>query len=201
MSAGELMQEPRPGLAAAKALPKPLRRCRRVVAVTLHLPEFLVAAAGLVQRLGEAGRQIDVLVAASSDEPSEEAAHAGLRELRVPELARHRLALPIPFGAEREPDLVAAMSELVGFDPEPGVYCLAPDIDSCADPSRLAVSAAARRIAEVYGLSLVRYSAAPDSMRTAVELDVDEWSRKCAGLAACATQVTPLSGRLEYYAL
>ena len=34
----------------SRTLPAQLRRCRRVVAVTVHLPEFLVAASGLVQR-------------------------------------------------------------------------------------------------------------------------------------------------------
>jgi len=33
---------------AASALPAQLRRCRRVVAITVHLPEFLLAASGLV---------------------------------------------------------------------------------------------------------------------------------------------------------
>ena len=35
----------------------------------------------------------------------------------------HRLGLPGPLGPLAESDLVAALSELVGFDPEPGVYC------------------------------------------------------------------------------
>jgi hypothetical protein len=53
-----------------------------------------------------------------------------------------------------EADLVAAMSELVGFDPEPGVYCLAP---TPSDPGRVAAARAAQRIAQVYGIPLLRY--------------------------------------------
>ncbi|MGH8917389.1 MAG: hypothetical protein ACRD0H_03475, partial [Actinomycetes bacterium] len=55
-----------------------------------------------------------------------------------------------------ESDLVAAMSELVGFDPEPGVYCLAP-APWPTDPGREVVIAAAQRIARVYGIPLLRY--------------------------------------------
>ena len=57
-----------------------------------------------------------------------------------------------PLGVEVEDDLVAAMSELVGFDPGPGVYCLAP-----ATPEDGVLDQAARRIARVYGLPLLRY--------------------------------------------
>jgi len=51
---------------------------------------------------------------------------------------------------------VAAISELVGFDPEPGVYCLAP-VSAPADAARAVVNRAARRIAQVYGIPLLRY--------------------------------------------
>jgi hypothetical protein len=74
--------------------------------------------------------------------------------LGLDEVHLHRLALPSPLGAAAEPDLVAALSELVGFDPEPGVRVLAP---VPGDPERNAIDRAARRIAEVYGLPLQRY--------------------------------------------
>jgi len=70
---------------------------------------------------------------------------------RDPELAGvrvHRLGLPSPLGPVAEPDLVAAMSELVGFDPEPGVYCLAP-ASAPTDAARGVVIGAAQRIAQV----------------------------------------------------
>ena len=76
--------------------------------------------------------------------------------LGLDEVHLHRLALPSPLGAAAEPDLVAALSELVGFDPEPGVRVLAP-VPAPGDPERGVVDRAARRIAEVYGLPLQRY--------------------------------------------
>lgn len=67
----------------------------------------------------------------------------------------HRLGLR-GVAAGSESDLVAALSELVGFDPEPGVYCLAP-VASADDPSRAVLISAVERIAQVYGLPLLRY--------------------------------------------
>lgn len=94
------------------------------------------------------------------DEPDEDAARAELRaeidRLGLPGLRVHHLGLPAPLGLSDEADLVAALSELVGFDPESGVYCLAP-APVAADPSRTVLGAAARRIAQVYGLPLMRY--------------------------------------------
>src|SRR5882757_10672632 len=55
----------------SRSLPAQLRRCRRVVAITVHLPEFLLAASGLVQRLGAAGVRTDLLVAAAEPDPDE----------------------------------------------------------------------------------------------------------------------------------
>ena len=64
----------------------------------------------------------------------------------------HRLALDAPLSDTVEDDLVAALSELIGFDPGRGVYCLAP-----ATPSDGVLVQAAQRIARVYGLPLLRY--------------------------------------------
>ena len=61
-----------------------------------------------------------------------------------------------PLGTAADGDLVAALSELVGFDPEPGVQCLAP-VPLPTDPARAAIERAVRRIAEVYGLPVQRY--------------------------------------------
>ncbi|HWN31978.1 MAG TPA: hypothetical protein VNP03_04505 [Pseudonocardia sp.] len=184
----------------SRTLPPQLRRCRRVVAVTVHLPEFLVAAAGLVQRLAAAGVRTDVLVAAEADQQADVAAELALGELGVPELARHRLALPTPIGPDRADDLLAGLSELVGFDPEPGVYCLAPAVDGL-DAGQAVVGEAARRIARVYRLKLVRFTATPDAASVHLELDGAERARKAAALGACATQVTPLTGPHEYFGL
>jgi hypothetical protein len=81
---------------------------------------------------------------------------AGIDRLGLPGLHLHRLGLRKPYPATAEDDLVAAMSELIGFDPEPGVYCLAPVPDP-GDAARGVVNRAAQRIAQVYGIPLLRY--------------------------------------------
>lgn len=81
---------------------------------------------------------------------------AAADRLGLDELHLHRLALPQPLGATAEPDLVAALSELVGFDPEPGVRVLAPAAVP-GDPQRTAIDRAVREIVQVYGLPLQRY--------------------------------------------
>lgn len=81
---------------------------------------------------------------------------AAVAELGIDELHVHRLGLRLPLGAAADGDLVAALSELVGFDPEPGVQCLAP-VPMPADPARAAIERAVWRIAEVYSLPVQRY--------------------------------------------
>src|SRR5580765_7498552 len=73
---------------------------------------------------------------ADSTDPEDDAAEAAavrreelraeIAELGVPGLRVHHLGLRNPLQPAHVPDLVAALSELVGFDPEPGLYCLAP---------------------------------------------------------------------------
>jgi hypothetical protein len=198
MAAGELVPGATRDPGSASALPAALRRCNRVVVATVHAQDLLLDASGLLQRLGSTGVPVDVLVAADATEEADDAAAAGFDELRVAGLERHRLALPAPFGADREDDVVAALSELVGFDPEPGLFCLAPAADGRAS-SRQTVGAAASRIAWVYGLPLVGFSAPADGAATGLDLEPEEWTRKYAGLAACAAAVAPLSGRREYF--
>jgi hypothetical protein len=91
----------------------------------------------------------------ATDEPTDEV-RAAADALGLDELHLHRLGLRPPLGPAAEADLVAALSELVGFDPEPGVYCLAP-LPLPGDPARSVVDRAVRRIAQVYGLPLVHY--------------------------------------------
>ena len=90
------------------------------------------------------------------DADGEDELLAGANLLNLKELHLHRLALPAPLGAAAEPDLVAALSELVGFDPEPGVQVLAP-VSLPGDPQRSVVERAVREIVQVYGLPLQRY--------------------------------------------
>lgn len=135
----------------------------RAVAVTVSPMELLRPESHLAELI--AGfPQVELLVAAddSRADPEDdidrqgEELRASAARLGLSGLALHRLGLPSPLPATAENDLVAAMSELVGFDPEPGVYCLAP-ASAPADPARGVVERAAQRIARVYGIPLLRY--------------------------------------------
>ena len=154
-------------------------RDRRFVAITVGAVELLRPESDLV-RLVEGAGHVDVLIAADDtpigapaplgvlagceidgaacDEPDEDSGpvHDEFTALGLPDLAVHRLGLRLPLGPQSEADLVAALSELVGFDPEPGVYLLAPAV-APTDPSRVAVDAAVQRIARVYGIPLLRF--------------------------------------------
>jgi hypothetical protein len=77
-----------------------------------------------------------------------------LADLDLPGVRVHRLDLALPLTGRAEDDLVAGLSELIGFDPEPGLVCLAP---APVDPDGDVVSRAAQRVAQVYGLPLRRF--------------------------------------------
>jgi hypothetical protein len=141
--------------------------CGRAVAVTVSPMELFRPESDLA-RLVEGFREVELLVAVDDgypdradpdddhlDGPGDELRDTAAR-LGLPGLRLHRLGLPDPLLATAEDDLVAALSELVGFDPEPGVVCLAPAPDP-ADPARSAVNRAVQRIAQVYGILLLRY--------------------------------------------
>jgi hypothetical protein len=87
--------------------------------------------------------------AVEPDEPRVAVADLGLPGLEV-----SRLDLSTPLTGHAEDDVVAALSELIGFDPEPGVVCLAPTPE---DADSAVVSRAAQRVAQVYGLPLLRF--------------------------------------------
>jgi hypothetical protein len=133
----------------------------RAVAVTVSPMELLRPESHLAELIAGFA-QVDLLVAAddTQTDPDDdldqlgEELRASAARLELPGLALHRLGLPNPLPATAESDLVAALSELVGFDPEPGLYCLAP---ASADPARSAVERAVQRIARVYGIPLLRY--------------------------------------------
>jgi hypothetical protein len=155
---------------------------RRVVAVAVSAMELLRPGSDLVRMIDGAG-YVDLLLACEDErvaEPSPVGVLGGgeldaaewiddedddddVDELRaavdllgIDELHLHRLALPAPLGVTADPDLVAALSELVGFDPEPGVRVVAP-LPSPADPGRSAIDRAVRQIVQVYSLPLQRY--------------------------------------------
>lgn len=90
------------------------------------------------------------------DDEDDDGVAAAVEALGLQDVHVHRLGLPGRIAATAEDDLVAALSELVGFDPEPGVYCVAP-LPAPADPERTTVVAAVQRVVRVYGLPLLRY--------------------------------------------
>lgn len=139
---------------------------RRVVAIASDAVELLRPASDLARLLTSFGRA-DVLfalenvpVAVDEDDPDDwvndvdvvDEVRVAAAELQHPDLVVHRLGLASPLSSEMEGELVAAMSELIGFDPEPLVYCLAP-----AAPADGVLARAAQRIAQVYGLPLLRF--------------------------------------------
>lgn len=182
MSAVPKVVVPAPtGVAGAAPFVLPVLR-RRVVAVAVSPMELLRPESDLARVL-RGFPQVDLLVAAddlpvvapgavgvlgdTGDLPAfpagddgsdgdDAAPGAAIAGLGLTGLQVHRLGLRAPLSGLAEADLVAALSELVGFDPEPGVYCLAPAVVG-AEPSRAVVSSAAQRIAQVYGLPLLRY--------------------------------------------
>jgi hypothetical protein len=141
----------------------------RAVAVAATPAELLRSGSDLA-RLVAGFPEVELLVAADDsavwadpdDDDLDRAGdelRAGAAGLALPGLRLHRLGLRSPLPAVAEDDLVAALSELVGFDPEPGVYCLAPAPDP-TDAARAVVNRAAERIAQVYGIPLLRYGCA-----------------------------------------
>lgn len=137
------------------------------VDVLVALADEPAAAPGPVgvldpDRVGAPDGPGDVVDPADEPDDDEDTFRAEIRaeieRLAVPGLRVHHLGLRGPLSPLAEPDLIAALSELVGFDPEPGVYCLAPaPAAGAGDLGRAVVGAAARRIAQVYGLPLLRY--------------------------------------------
>ena len=157
---------------------------RRVVAVAVSAMELLRPGSDLVRMIEGAG-YVDLLLACEDEKVAEPSPvgvlgggalggvdtagwtddedddevddlRAAAERLGLDEVHLHRLALPAPLGVTADPDLVAALSELVGFDPEPGVRVVAP-VPSPADPGRSAIDRAVRQIVQVYSLPLLRY--------------------------------------------
>lgn len=181
-------------------VPLALGRCRRAVAVTVRLAELLGAAGGVLQRLDGAGVPIDLLELLALDSAAELAAGAALRRLELGNLARHRLALSAPLRVEHTGDVVAAASELIGFDPEPGVLCLVPGPGGGPQvrPDHQAVDAAAAAIGAAYRVRVMWFAPTPEARASVLELGSAEWERKRDSLAAFAEGPTAAVGRREY---
>jgi LmbE family N-acetylglucosaminyl deacetylase len=127
--------------------------CRRLVVVVAHPHEELCAAGGLIRELVNRGVPVSVL--AATDTGAEYLA-AAYRALGLTGVRRYRLGLPGGCVEAAEHDVLAAVSELVGFaDPE-GLWCLAPwELDG--HPDHDAVGRAAATACSAYQLPLLRY--------------------------------------------
>lgn len=146
--------------------------CQRLVVVTAHLDEDVCAAGGLIGRLAERSVPIDVLAVTDGDgtrpgESGAESAHelgmrrahrpVGYQRLGARGAVRHELALRSGTVEDRVPDVVAALSEIIGFDPDPtGLWVLAP---WCHDghSDHEAVGRAAATVCDAYRIRLVEY--------------------------------------------
>lgn len=151
---------------------------RRLVAVALTESESARAGGTLAELSGSAG-ETDLLVvrndpagplrraapADAEDYPGDDPASdpddspITMPVARVPSgpVRLHRLGLRWIVQDADEPDLVAALSELVGFDPDGDTYCVAPATGAPADPEIEIVRRAVRRVARVYGLPVLPY--------------------------------------------
>ncbi len=105
------------------------------------------------------------LLAAEDDTEDVPVAALPVERVRV-----HRLGLRWAVQDGDEADLVAALSELVGFDPDDDTWCVAPAAAGPVDdPEIEVVRRAVRRVARVYGLPVLPYRPA-----VAVAEDVTE---------------------------
>jgi LmbE family N-acetylglucosaminyl deacetylase len=148
------------------------RSCRRLVVIATHLDEDISAAGGLIARLAEQDVPIDVLAVTDGDgatvgaegatpphELGRRRAHRSVsyRRLGAYQVRRHELALRSNTIADAEADVVAALSEILGFDPDPcAAWVLAPwQHDGHADHD--AVGRAAAVVCHAYRARLVEY--------------------------------------------
>lgn len=158
---------PPPGWATAIGTAVPLRTapCRRVVVVTAHLDEELCAVGGLLARLAGRHPTVDVLAVTDGDGDSAAVDRTTRRRRLQPQayaalgfgqVRRHRLNLQSANVAAAEVDIVAAVSELVGYDRPRGVWCLSP-WHRDGHPDHDAAGRAAAIACQGYGVRLARY--------------------------------------------
>jgi LmbE family N-acetylglucosaminyl deacetylase len=155
----------------SRVAPLPTHLCRDLVVITTHPYEAMCAAGGLISHLAAQGADVEVLAVTDGDcaasgaidatvpqHPSLRRAQvlAAYRRLGVPEVRRHWLQLESGKVSDAEPDLIAALSELVGHDCYPGLWCLAPW--RCdGNPDHDVVGLVAEAVCRSYNLRLVRY--------------------------------------------
>jgi LmbE family N-acetylglucosaminyl deacetylase len=196
-------------------------RCRRVVVVATHLEEELCSAGGLLARFADRGVAIDLLAVTGGDGVGGQRAGSrhltrrrarqrdNYRHLGAGDFRRHRLYLPCGLVAESELDVVAALSEIIGFvgDPE-GLWCLAPWRHD-GHPDHDAAGRAAETVSHAYGVRLVRYIVSawithrpediPWEQARQVRLNRSMLDRKRAAIPADVRRSAMPLGRQELY--
>jgi hypothetical protein len=178
-----MISENRPATARAgrhRTPEAPLERASRVVVAAVDGEELLAEAGGLLQHLHAVGTQLEVLLAEGANVRA--FARCGLRSVPL-----HRLGLRRPLPAGSDGDLLAALSEVIGFDPGPGLGILAP-AELAGRPDRVVVRHAAAMAARVYGAEIaqsVPHGAAPGP--SGYRLAQSEAARKRYAVGAAAS--------------
>ncbi|MDL5157454.1 PIG-L deacetylase family protein [Actinomycetospora termitidis] len=90
-------------------------------------------------------------------DPDEVAAEAAYRALGLSVVRRHRLGLPDGGVAQAESDVVAAISEIVGFSDDPGGLCVLAPWSGDGDDDHEAAGRAAEVVTAAYRVRLVRW--------------------------------------------
>jgi LmbE family N-acetylglucosaminyl deacetylase len=204
--------------------PLTLARCRRLVVVATHLDEAAAAAGGLVAALADRGVTVDILTVTDGDgtlDGSVESPRhrdlaervgcqpAAYRRLGVLLPTVHRLELPSGKVPDCEADVVAALSEIVGHDPNPSsVVCVAP-WQRDGHPDHEAVGRAAELVCHSYQMRLVRYLvgtwawAEPDDLpwdrARAVAVPEGTGVRKLETITACPPPEVPVPAAQEIF--
>lgn len=144
---------------------------RAVVVVAAHLDEELSGAGGLLASLATAGAELRVL--ALTDGDCDEAGgnapgppprfqrrlarlERAYRLLGMESTLRYRLGLRCGTLADAGVDILAAISELLGFAHPPGLLCLAPWLDD-THPDHVAAGHAAMLACRAYHIRLLYY--------------------------------------------
>ena len=111
-----------------RVAPLPTHLCRDLVVITTHPYEAMCAAGGFISYMAAQGADVEVLAVSDDDCAGSGAIDAvplrqqsrrrgdilaAYRRLGVPDVRRHRLGLESGTLSSAEPDLIAALSELV----------------------------------------------------------------------------------------
>lgn len=221
----DVLQAARPrvsGMPLPALPPLVTTRCSRLVVVNTHLDEDVCAAGGLIARIAERGVPIHVLAVTNSDGASATHRRATTPGGVVRRLANQRLAyerlgarharhdtLALHGGRVRDhqSDVLAALSEIIGFAPKAnGLWVLAPRRED-THPDHAAAGAAAAQACRAYRVRLLEYlptgwpdgTPVPESARSLVMSPVLNIRKRHAIAATVARDVPGQLASAEIY--